>query len=148
MNGEDFKRLEQLFLQFNREIKDDSQRFKDDIKKDLLAFKDDSQEFKADIKKDLLTFKDEVKAEFRHQIGIQSEHFQHKLDIVAEGHEVLRKEIRDTREEVCEKIKLVDFKLGTMNESLNEKIDAVAADLSAHRADTEVHKKVYKVKED
>ena len=130
MNGEDFKRFEQLFLQFNREVRDDSQRFKDDIKKDLL------------------TFKDEVKAEFRHQIGIQSEHFQHKLDIVAEGHEVLRKEIRDTREEVCEKIKLVDFKLGTMNESLNEKIDAVAADLSAHRADTEVHKKVYKVKED
>jgi len=130
MNGEDFKRFEQLFLQFNREVRDDSQRFKDDIKKDLL------------------TFKDEVKAEFRHQIGIQSEHFQHKLDIVAEGHEVLRKEIRDTREELCEKIKLVDFKLGTMNESLNEKIDAVAADLSAHRADTEVHKKVYKVKED
>jgi hypothetical protein len=28
------------------------------------------------------------------------------------------------------------------------KLDAVAADLSAHRADTEVHKTVYKVKED
>ena len=60
-------------------------------------------------------FKEEVKAEFRHQIGIQSEHVQHKLDIVVEGHEVLRKEIRDTREELCEKIKLVDFKLETMN---------------------------------
>jgi len=93
-------------------------------------------------------FKEEVKAEFRHQIGIQSEHFQHKLDIVVEGHEVLRKEIRDTREELSEKIKLVDFKLETMNVTLNEKIDAVAADLSAHRVDTEVHKKVYKVKED
>ena len=93
-------------------------------------------------------FKEEVKAEFRHQIGIQSEHVQHKLDIVVEGHEVLRKEIRDTREELSEKIKLVDFKLETMNVTLNEKIDAVAADLSAHRVDTEVHKKVYKVKED
>jgi len=108
MNGEDFKRFEQI----------------------------------------VINFKEEVKAEFRHQIGIQSEHVQHKLDIVVEGHEVLRKEIRDTREELCEKIKLVDFKLETMNETLNEKIDAVAADLSAHRADTEVHKKVYKVKED
>ena len=108
MNGEDFKRLEQL----------------------------------------VFNFKEEVKAEFRHQIGIQSEHFQHKLDIVAEGHEVLRKEIRDTREDLCEKIKLVDFKVETMNETLNEKIDSVAADLKAHRADTEVHKKVYKVKED
>ena len=96
----------------------------------------------------IVNFKEEVKAEFRHQIGIQSEHFQHKLDIVVEGHEVLRKEIRDTREELCDKLKLVDFKLGTMNETLNEKIDAVAVDLSAHRADTEVHKKVYKVKED
>jgi len=96
----------------------------------------------------IVNFKEEVKTEFRHQIGIQSEHVQHKLDIVVEGHEVLRKEIRDTREELCEKIKLVDFELETMNETLNEKIDAVAADLSAHRADTEVHKKVYKVKED
>lgn len=61
---------------------------------------------------------------------------------------MLRKEIRDTREELCEKIKLVDFKLEVMNESLNQKIDAVAADLSAHRADTEVHRNVYKVKED
>ena len=108
MNGEDFKRLEQI----------------------------------------IVNFKEEVKAEFHHQIGIQSEHFQHKLDIIVEGHEVLRKEIRDTREELCEKIKLVDFKLETMNETLNEKIDAVAGDLSAHRTDTEVHKKVYKVKED
>ena len=108
MNGEDFKRLEQI----------------------------------------IVNFKEEVKTEFRHQIGIQSEHVQHKLDIVVEGHEVLRKEIKDTREELCEKIKLVDFKLETMNETLNEKIDAVAADLSAHRVDTEVHKKVYKVKED
>ena len=37
-----------------------------------------------------------------------------------------------------------DTKLNTVM----EKLDAVAADLSAHRADTEVHKKVYKVKED
>jgi len=107
MNGEDFKRLEKI----------------------------------------IVNFKEEVKTEFRHQIGIQSEHVQHKLDIVVEGHEVLRKEIRDTREELCEKIKLVDFKLETMNETLNEKIDAVAANLSAHRADTEAHPPVYRVKE-
>jgi hypothetical protein len=104
MNGEDFKRLEQIVFNFT----------------------------------------EEVKTEFRHQIGIQSENFQHKLDIDVEGHEVLRKEIRDTRGELCEKIKLVDFKL----EIMNEKIDAVAADLKAHRADTEVHTKVCKVKED
>ena len=137
MNGEDFKRLEQI----------------------------------------VGNFKEEVKAEFRHQIGIQSEHVQHKLDIVVEGHEALRNEIRDTREELSEKIKFVDFKVETLNQKidgvrdnlnqkidsvenklnqkiddvrdeLGQKIDAVAVDLSAHRADTEVHKRVYKVKED
>jgi len=81
MNGEDFKRLEQI----------------------------------------VGNFKEEVKAEFRHQIGIQSEHVQHKLDIVVEGHEALRNEIRDTREELSEKIKFVDFKV----EVLNKKIDGV-----------------------
>ncbi len=103
MNGEDFKRLEQI----------------------------------------VFDFKEEVKAEFRHQIGIQSEHFQHKLDIVIEGHEVLRKEIQDTREELSEKVQFVDFKV----ETLNQKIDAVAADLKAHREDTEAHPKIYQVKE-
>jgi archaellum component FlaC len=147
MNGEDFKHLEQI----------------------------------------IVNFKEEVKAEFRHQIGIQSEHFQHKLDIVVEGHEVLRKEIKDTREELCEKINLVDFKVGVLNQKidgvhdkldqkidgvydkldqkidgvydkldqkidgvrneLGRKIDAVAADLSAHRRDTETHPSLYKVKE-
>jgi archaellum component FlaC len=125
MNGEDFKRLEQI----------------------------------------IVSFKDEVKAEFRHQLGIQSENFQHKLDIVVEGHEVLRKEIRDTREELCEKIKFVDFKVEVLNQKIDDvhdelnqkidsvedrlgrKIDAVATDLSAHRRDTEAHPTVYKVKE-
>jgi hypothetical protein len=88
-------------------------------------------------------FKDEIKEEFRHQLGIQSENFQHKLDIVVEGHELLRKEIRDTREELSEKIKFVDFKV----EVINQKIDAVAADLSAHRQDTEAHPTIYKIKE-
>lgn len=170
MNGEDFKRLEQI----------------------------------------VGNFKEEVKAEFRHQIGIQSEHFQHKLDIVVEGHDALHKEIRDTREELSEKIKFVDFKVEVLNQKidgvrdelhqkidgvhdklnqkidgfhanlnqkiegvrgnlnqkidgfqdnlnqkidgvrdeLGQKIDALAADLSAHRADTEAHKKVYGVRED
>jgi len=82
-------------------------------------------------------FKEEVKAEFRHQIGIQSEHFQHKLDIVAEGHQMLSENIDRLKTELSQKIECVTHKL-----------DAVAADLSAHRADTEVHKKVYGVRED
>jgi len=66
-----------------------------------------------------------------------------KFDLVLEGHDVLRKEIKDTRVELCEKINLVDFKV----EALNQKIDTIAADLTAHRRDTEAHPSVYKVKE-
>jgi hypothetical protein len=77
-----------------------------------------------------------------------------KFDLVLEGHDALHKEIRDTREELCEKISLVDFKVGVLNEKiddvhdkLDQKIDALAADLSAHRRDTEAHSALYKVKE-
>ncbi|MEW6614747.1 MAG: hypothetical protein AB1401_04715 [Thermodesulfobacteriota bacterium] len=99
-----------------------------------------------------------------------------KFDLVLEGHDALRKEIRDTREELCEKINLVDFKVETLNQkidhvhnkldkkidsvrdelnqkidgvsdTLGKKIDAVASDLAAHRQDTEAHPSVYKVKE-
>jgi hypothetical protein len=66
-----------------------------------------------------------------------------KFDLVLEGHDALHKEIRDTREELCEKVNSVDFKV----ETLNSKIDAVASDLTAHRRDTEAHPSVYKVKE-
>ena len=78
-----------------------------------------------------------------------------KCDLVLEGHDTLHKEIRDPREELCEKINLVDIKVETLNQKIdgvesrlsneigatNQKIDAVAADLSAHRADTESHRK-------
>ncbi len=88
-----------------------------------------------------------------------------KFDLVLEGHDALRKEIRDTREELCEKINLVDFKVNAMNQKidgvrdelgeridgvrdeLGKKIDGVAADLTAHRQDTEAHPTIYKVKE-
>ena len=99
-----------------------------------------------------------------------------KFDLVLEGHDVLRKEIKDTRAELCEKINLVDFKVEALNQKiasvednlnqkiagvkdslnqkidsvetrLSKKIDAISADLTAHRRDTEVHPSVYKVKE-
>ncbi len=66
-----------------------------------------------------------------------------KFDLVLEGHDALRKEIRDGREELCEKVNLVDFKVDV----LNQKIDAVATDLAAHRRDTEAHPSLYKVKD-
>jgi hypothetical protein len=58
-----------------------------------------------------------------------------KFELVLEGHETLRKEIRDTREDLNEKIELNS----SLIKVLNKKIDGVAADLTAHRADTERH---------
>jgi hypothetical protein len=66
-----------------------------------------------------------------------------KFDLVLEGHDVLRSEIRELDRKTAERFDLVDFKLDT----LNKKIDSVAADLSAHRKDTEAHHGVYRVKE-
>ena len=87
-------------------------------------------------------------------LEILLEDIREKFDLVLEGHGVLHKEIRDTREELCEKINLVDFKVETLNQKidgvrdeLGQKIDAVAEDLAAHRRDTEAHPSVYKVKE-
>ena len=104
------------------------------------------------------TFKDDIKEEFRHQLGIQSEAFQHKLDLVVEGHQMLAEKIDRVKMELEDKIGCVKKKLDAVAaqadrsdaklNTVTEKLDAVAADLSAHRADTEVHKKVYKVKED
>jgi len=99
-----------------------------------------------------------------------------KFDLVLEGHDVLRKEIKDVRQDLSERISFVDFKVEALNQKidgfrdelnqkidgvrdglnqkidgvegrLSKKIDAVASDLSAHRADTEAHPPIYRIKE-
>ncbi len=77
-----------------------------------------------------------------------------KFDLVLEGHEVLRKEIREVREESNVRHEHTAFLIKTLNEKidvvengLGAKIDAVGADLAAHRADTEAHGTVYRVKD-
>jgi cytochrome c556 len=65
----------------------------------------------------------------KHQMGVLSEDFQHKLDIVVEGHQML-----------SEKIDRVEA-------NLSRQIESVATELSSHRADTEAHHGVYRVKE-
>ena len=74
---------------------------------------------------------------FKHHVGIMSEDFQHKLDIVVEGHQML-----------ADKIDRVETSLTARLDRVETKVDAVAADLSAHRADTEAHHGVYRVKEE
>ena len=77
-----------------------------------------------------------------------------KFDLVLEGHSSLHKRIDKAEQNLDDKISLVDFKVGVLNQKidgvrdeLGQKIDAVAADLAAHRRDTEAHPALYKVKE-
>ncbi len=67
-----------------------------------------------------------------------------KFDLVLEGHESLRGEIRETRRDSNEKHDQTAFLLKVVN----EKIDAVAQDLAEHRRDTEAHRQAWKVRED
>ncbi|MHB9096297.1 MAG: hypothetical protein ACYC5X_00570 [Syntrophales bacterium] len=130
-------------------------------------------------------FKEEVKAEFRHQIGIQSEFYQQKLDILVEGHRMLAGKIDRVETRLDRRMDCLEHKLDavaaqgernttaierltidtakntvaiegsngkvdkntTAIEGLTAKLDAVAADLTAHRADTEAHPPLFRIKE-
>jgi outer membrane murein-binding lipoprotein Lpp len=94
-------------------------------------------------------------------LEILLEDIRSKFDLVVEGHEVLNNRIDDAFQKLDDKISLVDYKVGALNtkidrveSSLNakidrveKKVDAIADDLAAHRADTESHRGLYKVKE-
>jgi hypothetical protein len=102
------------------------------------------------IEKMIGNFKEEVKDDFRIQAGILSEDFQHKLQLVAEGHQMLAEKM----DRMHKDIEGVDRKAdaGTVDlagsiRQLDKKIDVVTADLAAHRADTEGHKRGYQVSE-
>ncbi|BCG48630.1 hypothetical protein GEOBRER4_n3525 [Citrifermentans bremense] len=93
-----------------------------------------------------------------------------KFNLVLEGHAALDKKLDAKFDELNEKIEQNTFMIGVVNDSLSKrideldgrlgnridelderlstKLDAVAADLSEHRADTEAHHGMYRVKED
>jgi hypothetical protein len=86
------------------------------------------------------------------------ENINSKFDLILDGHEELRGEIRELGRKTDERFDLVDFKIDTLNKKidgvdarlsqkiddvdakLSQKIDDVTAELQAHRADTEVHR--------
>ncbi len=80
---------------------------------------------------------------FKRYIGIISEDFQHKLNIVIDGQQLLGEKLERVAGEIKE-----DFsKLERRQTIVEVKIDALAKDLAAHRADTEAHHGLYLVKE-
>jgi len=82
----------------------------------------------------------------RHVTAI-SENFDLKIGLIADGQIILRREMHEIRDELKQDIAHLDFKIDTVNNHLTKKIDAVATDLKAHRADTEAHGGMYRVKE-
>ena len=93
--------------------------------------------FRGEIGQDLVQFRGEIVEEFRHQLGAQREDFQHKLDLVVEGQQMLAEKLEETRSELKADIFKVD-----------QRVTAVAADLAAHRRDTEAHRKGWRVREE
>jgi len=80
---------------------------------------------------------EKIESMIARHVGAFADSIHHKLDLVVEGHQML-----------SEKIDRGGNRLDKRIDCLESKLDTVAADLKAHRADTEVHTKVYKVKED
>jgi len=82
------------------------------------------------------------------KIDAVDERLSKKIDAVDER---LSKKIDAVEEKLSKRIDAVEEKLSTridaVEENLGGKIDVVAADLSAHRADTEAHHGIYRVKE-
>jgi hypothetical protein len=74
---------------------------------------------------------------FQRYIGVVEENFQHKLNLIVEGQQVL-----------AERIDRVEVELKSEILKVDQRVTAVAADLSAHRKDTEAHGTVYRVKEE
>jgi hypothetical protein len=84
-----------------------------------------------------------------------------KFDLILEGHDGLRSELRELSRRTDERFDVVDFKFDVLNKKvdkvaadlkatdarLSNKIDDVAAELKAHRVDTEVHRG-YQLRED
>ena len=88
-------------------------------------------------------FKEEITDEFSHQRGMLLDNFQHKLDIVVEGHQMLDEKI----DRLDERVDGMDAKIDRLDERLvrvEKKVDGVAEDLAEHRRDTEAHKSGYK----
>jgi hypothetical protein len=74
--------------------------------------------------------------QFQGYIGVVEESFQHKLSLVVEGQQML-----------AERMDRMECRFEERFERLEHRVDALAANLAAHRKDTEAHGTVYRVKE-
>ena len=93
---------------------------------------------------------DDQAKDFHSWIGVQGEDYQHKLDLVVEGFQMLADKMDRTEERIDSSICRLDSKLdqvGTRLDTVESKVDGVDANIAAHRMDTEAHQGLYRVKE-
>ena len=90
----------------------------------------------------------------KEHLEILLESINSKFDLVLESLAVFDEKFSKRFNELEEKIDFNSFKIEVVNKKIDDvearlsaKIDAVADDLAAHRADTEVHQGLYRVKE-
>ena len=90
----------------------------------------------------------------KEHLEIILEQIDSKFSIVVEGYGILRREMHDIKDELKQDIALLDFKVETVKnhlsgriDKLETKVDGIAADLKAHRVDTEAHGSIYRIKE-
>ncbi|HBG05622.1 MAG TPA: hypothetical protein DDY22_08740 [Geobacter sp.] len=81
-------------------------------------------------------FKADVIYEFDHRLTLHNEIHHKGIAVIAEGHQML-----------SEKLERVEVRIDHLESELSKKIDRIAADVAAHRADTEAHHGIYRVKE-
>jgi hypothetical protein len=81
------------------------------------------------------------------RLGTMEESLVGKMELLAEGQQLLAEKLDATRDELKADIAKVDYRLTVVEARLDQKIDGLAADLKAHRHDTESHGSGYLVSE-
>ena len=88
-----------------------------------------------------------VKEEFSHQVTMQTELTQNKLDLIVEGQQAQIERMdrfEGKMDRIEHRLNEVDVKVV----AVDKKVDGVSINLKAHRADTEAHRGVYGVREE
>ena len=81
--------------------------------------------------------------QFQRHVSSVSESFDLKIGMLADGHQSLTEKL----ERIEASIGQVDMKIDKVELSLTQNLNKIAGDVAAHRADTEEHHGIYRVKE-
>jgi len=110
------KELKEEFTQENLKLKEE--------------FSQEAQRYWEKNEKENLKFMEEFSNKTQRYIGVLSEDFQHKLDVVVEGHQVLNKKIDDLRDDVRSDINEVKEMLKLTYRELDKKDHAIEEEVS------------------